>query len=66
MTPRKKVGTSGNVEGFDQLRISSVDALTDSELFKALLTGAKSPGLEEKLMPWLLPYLVGEVAATNE
>ncbi|MFK7881671.1 hypothetical protein [Roseobacter sp.] len=42
------------------------EAVTDPELFKALLTGVMSPKLEEKLMPWLPPYLVGGVSGALE
>lgn len=42
------------------------DAVTDPELFKALLTGVKSPKLDQRVMPWLLPYLVGGVAGAVE
>lgn len=38
------------------------DAVTDPELFRALLTGTKSPKMDDKVMPWLLPYLVGGVS----
>ena len=35
------------------------DAPTNPELFKALLTGARALELEEQIMSWLLPHLVG-------
>ena len=42
------------------------DAVTDPALFRALLTDAASPHLEERVLPHLLPYLIGGVSAVSE
>ncbi|WP_299960791.1 hypothetical protein [uncultured Roseobacter sp.] len=42
------------------------DSVTDPELFKALLTGARAPKLDERIMPWLLPYLVAGAIGSSE
>ncbi|MEM1364075.1 MAG: hypothetical protein AAGF94_20640, partial [Pseudomonadota bacterium] len=39
------------------------EAVTDPDLFRALLTQQSSPKLEERVLPRLFPYLVGGVSA---
>lgn len=42
------------------------DAVTDPELFKALLTGVHTPKPEAQVIPWLLPYLGVGLQALSE
>lgn len=42
------------------------DAIEDPELFKALLTDTASPTIEKRVLPRLVPYLVGTGAAQAE
>lgn len=39
------------------------DAVTDPDLFKALLTGAMAPNVEKRAAPYFVPYLVGAGAS---
>ena len=43
------------------------DAVTDPDLFKALLTQTAAPGAEKRALPYFIPYLVGGTSvAVNE
>jgi len=41
------------------------DAVTDPELFKALLQGGNPRVIEQKAIPYFLPYLIGAVASSD-
>lgn len=42
------------------------DAVTDPDLFKALLTQTAAPGAEKRAIPYFIPYLIGGTAAAAQ